>query len=249
VRVFGFLGRGRRGHAGFGRVVAAPGRDPNGSDNARDEDQPHEIGQSAGLGAAKHADKAASRGGDRRQAQAIATTADLQGMRRIHAVAVSIAVALAAAGCGPYDGLRGTVQALTPPDADRIGRCQEFGAYVIEEPGYGCAYFVRGTQAAVVSALAQDLEREGFESVCHPDPLLGLVEVQAKRGETMVYAEVSEQGSIITMSESGEEPLNISRTTRYVTTPFERAPKDAVILKLTAATYPDRTPRSDWPAC
>jgi hypothetical protein len=181
--------------------------------------------------------------------QAIAGTADLQGMRRIHAITVSIAVVLAAAGCGPYDGLRGTVQALTPAHAERIGRCQEFGAYVIEEPGYGCAYFVRGTQNAVVSALAQDLEREGFESVCHPDPLRGLVEVQAKRGETMVYAEVSEQGSIITMSESGEEPLNISRTTRYVTTPFERAPKDAVILKLTAATYPDRTPRSDWPAC
>jgi hypothetical protein len=169
-------------------------------------------------------------------------------MRRFHAIAVSIAVALAVAGCGRYQGLRATVQALTPPHAERIGRCQEFGAYVIEEPAYGCAYFVRGTQKVVVRALAQDLQREGFESVCHPDPLLGLVEVQAKRGETMVYAEVSEQRSIITMSESGEEPLNISKDPRFVRTAYERAPSGAVILKLTAAIYPDRTPRS-WPRC
>jgi hypothetical protein len=172
-------------------------------------------------------------------------------MRGIQAAVAPIAIVLAVAGCASYGGLRDSVRALTPTGAQPIGRCQEYGVWgVVEEPGYGCAFFAPGTQKQVLRGLVRALDRERFaDAVCHPDPFRGVVEVQAKRGDTMLYAEVSRQGSVIAMSESGDEPLSVYPDARYLTSDYERAPAGTVILKLNASTYPDRTPRSDWRHC
>jgi hypothetical protein len=136
------------------------------------------------------------------------------------------------AGCGAYGELRDTVEALTPEGADTIGECQEYGAYVIDTPGYGCAYFVPGDRQAVSRSLAERLESEGFRAVCEEDSLSGTIDFRATRGNTSVYAHVSRLGSVITMS--GDQPLNIRPDVRYVTD-YRVAPRGHVIMKLLAS--------------
>jgi hypothetical protein len=138
-------------------------------------------------------------------------------------------VATLVAGCGPYGELRDTVEALAPEGADTIGECQEFGAYVIDTPGYGCAYFVRGDRRAVSRSLTARLESDGFRVVCEEDALSGTIDFRARRGKKFIYAKVSRLGSLITMS--GEQPLNIHRNARYVTE-YRVAPPQNVIMKL-----------------
>lgn len=144
---------------------------------------------------------------------------------------LGLVVALLLAGCGPYGQLRDTVEALAPEGADTIGECQEYGAYVIDTPGYGCAYFVPGDRRSVSKAFADLLEGEGFRAVCSEDSISGTIDFRAARGNTSVYAHVSGVGSVITMS--GDQPLNIRKDARYVTD-YRAAPPRHVILKLLA---------------
>jgi hypothetical protein len=138
---------------------------------------------------------------------------------------------LCVSACGPYGELRNTVETLTPHGAQKIGECQEFGAYVIDTPGYGCAYFVRGGRKTVSRALAAGLEGDSFSVVCEEDSLSGTIDFRARRGETFVSAKVSRLGSVITMS--GEQALNIHKDTRFVTE-YRAAPPQHVIMKLVA---------------
>jgi len=135
------------------------------------------------------------------------------------------------AGCGPYGELRGTVEALAPEGAETVGECQEYGAYVIDTPGYGCAYFVRGDRRAVSRSLGARLEDAGFRVVCEEDSLSETINFRARREKTWVYAEVSRLGSVITMS--GDQPLNVRKDVRYVTD-YRVAPRQHVIMKLQA---------------
>jgi hypothetical protein len=135
------------------------------------------------------------------------------------------------AGCGPYGQLRDTVEALAPESADTIGKCQEYGAYVIDTPGYGCAYFVPGDRRAVSRSFSARLESESFRAVCEEDSLSGTIDFRAKRGKTFVYAKVSRLGSVITMS--GDQPLNIHKSARFATE-YLVAPPQHVIMKLLA---------------
>ena len=134
-------------------------------------------------------------------------------------------------GCGPYGELQDTLEALAPEDAETIGECQEYGAYVIDTPGYGCAYFVPGDRRAVSRSLAARLDSEGFDAVCEEDSLKGTIDFRARRGKTWIYAEVSRLGSVITMSDG--QPLNIRPNVRYVTD-YRVAPRQHVIMKLQA---------------
>jgi hypothetical protein len=143
-----------------------------------------------------------------------------------------LVVALLLAGCGPYGELRDTVEALAPENADTIGECQEYGAYVIDTPGYGCAYFVPGNRRAVSRSLAGRLDSEGFRAVCEEDALSGTIDFRATRGNTAVHAHVSRLGSVITMS--GDQPLNIRPDVRYVRD-YRAAPPGHVIMKLLAS--------------
>jgi hypothetical protein len=138
-------------------------------------------------------------------------------------------IATLAAACGPYGELRDTVETLAPRGADTIGDCQEYGAYVIDTPGYGCAYFVRGDRRAVSRSLAARLESDEFRVVCEEDALSGTIDFRARRGNKFVYAKVSRLGSVITMS--GAQPLNIHRDARYATE-YRVAPARHVIMKL-----------------
>jgi hypothetical protein len=147
-----------------------------------------------------------------------------------------VAAGLLLAGCSGYGELRSIVAAATPPEAARIGECQELGVYgVIDDPVYGCAYFVAGTRAGVTAELVRRLEREGFDVRCQEAPYYGLVELGATRGPFTVTADVSRRGSLITMS--GDQPLNISDTRRFVSSPYRMAPEGHVILKLEAGRY------------
>jgi hypothetical protein len=144
---------------------------------------------------------------------------------------LGLVTVLLLAGCGPYGELQDTVEALAPEGAETIGECQEYGAYVIDTPGYGCAYFVRGDRRAVSRSLAARLESEGFRVVCGEDSLKGTIDFRARRGKTWIYAEVSRLGSVITMSDG--QPLNIRPDVRYVTD-YRVAPEQHVIMKLQA---------------
>jgi hypothetical protein len=146
-------------------------------------------------------------------------------------LSLGLMVVMLLAGCGAYGQLRDTVEALAPESADTIGKCQEYGAYVIDTPGYGCAYFVPGDRRAVSRSFAARLESEGFRAVCEEDPLSGTIDFQAKRGKTFVYAKVSRLGSMITTS--GDQPLNIYKDARY-STEYLAAPPQHVIMKLLA---------------
>jgi hypothetical protein len=142
-----------------------------------------------------------------------------------------LAVALLTAGCGPYGQLKDTVEGLEPEGAETVGKCQEYGAYVIDTPGYGCAYFVPGDRRAVSRSFAERLDNEGFRAVCQEDSLSGTIDFRATRGKTSVYANVSRLGSVITMS--GDQALNIRKDVRYVTD-YRAAPPGHVIVKLSA---------------
>jgi hypothetical protein len=144
---------------------------------------------------------------------------------------LGLVTVLLLAGCGPYGELRDTIEALAPESAETIGECQEYGAYVIDTPGYGCAYFVPGDRRAVSRSLAARLESEGFRAVCEEDSLSGTIDFRAKRGKTFLYAKVSRLGSVITMSDG--QPLNIRPNVRYVTD-YRVAPRQHVIMKLQA---------------
>jgi hypothetical protein len=149
-------------------------------------------------------------------------------------------------GCSGYGELRSTVQQATPRDAERVGDCQEFGVYgVIDDPVYGCAYFVPGTRTGVTVALTAHLERKGFDVRCQEAAYYGLVELSATRGSITVTADVSRRRSLITMS--GDQPLNISDSARFVRSPFRTAPAGHVILKLEAGRY--EWSASRWPRC
>jgi hypothetical protein len=158
------------------------------------------------------------------------TYADLERMT-LTRLGLGLAAVLLLAGCGPYGELQDTVEALAPEDAETVGECQEYGAYVIDTPGYGCAYFVRGDRRAVSRSLAARLEGEGFRAICEEDSLSGTINFRARRGETWIYAEVSRLGSVITMSDG--QPLNIRPDIRYVTD-YRVAPRQHVIMKLQA---------------
>jgi hypothetical protein len=147
-------------------------------------------------------------------------------------LAFGLLTVLLLAGCGPYGELRDTVDALRPDDAQTIGKCQEFGAYVIDTPGYGCAYFVPGDRRAVSRSFAERLASEGFRAVCEEDALSGTIDFRATRGDTSASAQVSRLGSVITMS--GDQPLNIRPDVRYVTE-YRAAPRGHVIMKLLAS--------------
>ena len=142
-----------------------------------------------------------------------------------------LAAALLVTGCGPYGQLKDTVHALEPDGADTIGKCQEFGAYVIDTPGYGCSYFVPGDRRTVSRALAERLDSEGFRAVCEEDRSLGTIDFRATRGKTTVYAHVSRLGSVIAMS--GDQPLSIYPDADYMSE-FLPAPPKHVIVKLVA---------------
>jgi hypothetical protein len=145
---------------------------------------------------------------------------------------VVVCVALLVGGCGPYGELKDTVAALAPDGARTIGECQEYGAYVIDTPGYGCAYFVRGDRRSVSRSLAARLADAGFRTVCSEDLLTRTIDFRATRGGTTVYAYVSRLGSVITMSD--DQPLNIRDDTRHVTD-YRAAPQRHVIMKLLAS--------------
>lgn len=66
--------------------------------------------------------------------------------------------------------------------------------------------------------IASRLEARGFEARCRLDSLRRLVELSAQHGEIIVHAEVSGRGSVITIS--GMEPLNISPSTRFITSDY-----------------------------
>lgn len=143
-----------------------------------------------------------------------------------------VCAALLVSGCGPYGKLKGTVEALAPDGARTIGECQEFGAYVIDTPGYGCAYFVPGSRRGVARSLAQRLADLGFRTVCEEDSLSGTIDFHAWRRGTGVAAKVSRPRSVITMS--GSQPLNIYDDVRYLTD-YRAAPAGHVIVKLLAS--------------
>lgn len=147
-------------------------------------------------------------------------------------LSLGLVAAVLLAGCGPYGELRDTVETLTPEGADTIGECQDFGAYVIDTPGYGCAYFVPGDRRAVSRSFAERLASEGFRAVCEEDFLSGTIDFRATRGNTSVYAHVSRRGSVITMS--GDQPLNIRKDVRYVRD-YRVAPPRHVIMNLLAS--------------
>jgi hypothetical protein len=142
-----------------------------------------------------------------------------------------LALVLLTAGCGPYGQLKETVRALEPDGAETIGECQEYGAYVIDTPGYGCSYFVPGDRQNVSRSLAERLADEGFRSVCSEDRSLGTIDFRAVRGKTTLYAHVSQLGSVITMS--GDQPLSIYPDADYLSE-FQAAPPRHVIVKLVA---------------
>lgn len=48
---------------------------------------------------------------------------------RGRAASVSLAVVLLMAGCTTYGGLRSVVDQAAPPDAARVGECQEYGVF------------------------------------------------------------------------------------------------------------------------
>jgi hypothetical protein len=143
-----------------------------------------------------------------------------------------VCVALLVGGCGPYGKLKDTVEALAPDGARTIGKCQEFGAYVIDTPGYGCAYFVPGARRAVARSLAKRLAELGFRAVCEEDSLSGTIDFRAWRGETAVTAKVSRLRSVISMS--GNQPLNIYDDVRFLSD-YRAAPPGHVIVKLLAS--------------
>jgi hypothetical protein len=142
-----------------------------------------------------------------------------------------ICAALLVGGCGPYGKLKNTVEALAPDGARTIGKCQEYGAYVIDTPGYGCSYFVPGDRRTVSRSLAERLQSEGFGAVCQEDPSLGTIDFRAVRGKTTVYAHVSRRGSVIAMS--GDQALSIYPDAEHMTE-FRAAPAGHVIVKVVA---------------
>lgn len=168
----------------------------------------------------------------------------MRGQSLIALVAASVLVG----GCSGYGELRSVVGQATPADAERIGECQEFGVYgVIDDPVYGCAYFIPGTQNGIAEGLAQNLARQGFDARCQEEPFDGIVELNATRGNITVTADVSKRGSIITMSE--DQPLNISDDTRFVSSPYRTAPPGTVIVKLEAGRYESRWAGRGWADC
>jgi hypothetical protein len=149
-------------------------------------------------------------------------------------------------GCSGYGELRSIVADATPPDALPVGKCQEFGVYgIIDDPVYGCAHFVRGTRTGVTAGLVRHLEQAGFDVRCQEASYYGLVELSATRGPFTVTADVSRRGSLITMS--GDQPLDISDTTRFIRSPYRVAPAGHVILKLEAGRY--EWSASRWRRC
>jgi hypothetical protein len=166
---------------------------------------------------------------------------------RGRAASVSLAVVLLLAGCTTYGGLRSVVDQAAPPDAAKVGECQEYGVFgVIDDAAYGCAWFAPGTRGGVTRGIASRLEARGFEARCRLDSLRRLVELSAQHGEIIVHAEVSGRGSVITMS--GMEPLDISSSTRFITSDYLAAPPANVIVKLTAVKDAGVL-RRDWPLC
>jgi hypothetical protein len=163
---------------------------------------------------------------------------------------LALLTVIATSGCGPYGELRGLVETLAPPNAEVIAKCQKYGAYVIETPSYGCAYFAAGTRRGVALALARDLKNERFESVCKANPLDGTIEFEAQRASMLVYARVSGAGSVITISADGDQPLNIHKDARFIyQQQYRRAPRGYVIVKIVAGEYEDRNIRPDWDRC
>jgi hypothetical protein len=142
-----------------------------------------------------------------------------------------LAVVLLLTGCGPYGQLKDTVETLEPESAETIGKCQEYGAYVIDTPGYGCSYFVPGDRRTVSRALAQRLDSEGFRTVCEEDVSLKTIDFRATRGNTTLYAHVSRLGSVIAMS--GDQALSIYPDADYMTE-YRAAPPGHVIVKIVA---------------
>jgi hypothetical protein len=162
---------------------------------------------------------------------------------------LALLTVIATCGCGPYGELREEVEALAPANSEVIAKCQEFGAYVIETPSYGCAYFAPGTRRSVALALARRLANEGFDSVCMRNPLDGTIEFEAQREKMLVYARVSGAGSVITISADGEQPLNIYKSPRFIHEQYRQAPRGYVIVKIVAGEYEGRDIRPDWASC
>jgi hypothetical protein len=174
--------------------------------------------------------------------------ADETEMRWAHWSLALIAV-VAMSGCGSYGELREEVEALAPANSKVIAKCQKFGAYVIESPSYGCAYFAPGTRRSVALALARRLANEQFDSVCNRNPLDGTIEFEAQREQVLVYARVSGAGSVITISADGEQPLNIFKSPRFIHEQYRQAPRGYVIVKIVAGEYEGRDIRTDWDSC
>jgi hypothetical protein len=169
---------------------------------------------------------------------------------RFRSWSLALVTVIATSGCGPYGELRGLVETLAPPNSKVIAKCQKYGAYVIETPSYGCAYFAPGTRRSVSLELALDLAGERFDSVCNANPLDGTIEFEAQRGNMLVYARVSDTGSVITISADGDQPLNIHKDARFsYQQQYRRAPRGYVIVKIVAGEYEDRNIRPDWDRC
>jgi hypothetical protein len=163
---------------------------------------------------------------------------------------LALLAVIATSGCGPYTDLRDMVETLAPVNSTIVAKCQEFGAYVIDTPSYGCAYFAPGTRRGVALALARDLGRERFDSVCREDRLDGTIEFQAFRADMIVYARVSDTGSLITISADGDQALNIRKDTRFISVQqYRRAPRGNVIVKISAGEHQDGEARPAWDPC
>jgi hypothetical protein len=166
---------------------------------------------------------------------------------RAASASVTVVVVLLTAGCTAYGGLRSVVEQAAPPDAARVGECQEYGVFgVFDDAAYGCAWFAPGTRGGVTRGIASRLEERGFETHCHLDSSRGVLELSAEHGEIILQGEVSGPGSVITMS--GMKPLNIFSSTRFITSDHFAAPPAKVIVKLTAMKDAG-TVRRDWPLC
>lgn len=111
--------------------------------------------------------------------------------RRATAALVASLALLAGCGYDTGEDLPGVVSAVTPADARPLTACGGSSG-LIESPSYECAFFTPGDGAAVTSALAQALRREGFEVACRAPG-----EITAVRRSVRVTGEVAQHGSVV----------------------------------------------------
>jgi hypothetical protein len=175
---------------------------------------------------------------------------------RLSQVAVLIAALAALSGCtehgrladDEHDRLADVERELAPARAEKAADCLEGGSFGIDYPEYVCTYYVPGNQAELTLELARSLRELGFVAKCDWDD--GSVEIQAGRDTLDVYVDISQRGSMLGFSESGE-PLDVYAPDDAHVPSWARAiPAGTVIVRINVSDYGEyRWPDEFAPDC